>query len=113
MAMVNNTVRTRIPRRSTTAKPPPGAKAPAGAGATASAEVRRNGRYANDPVSLGLRQLWHEIENEPVPSKFLDLLDAIDAANRSGSAGAAVAPSDGTGDSNDADRATGGDSRLP
>lgn len=41
---------------------------------------RRNSRYAQDPVSLGLRKLWHELENEPVPAEFLDLLDAIDAA---------------------------------
>jgi hypothetical protein len=42
--------------------------------------ARRNSRYAHDPVSLGLRKLWHELENEPVPAEFLDLLDAIDAA---------------------------------
>jgi hypothetical protein len=41
---------------------------------------RRSSRYAQDPVSLGLRKLWHELENEPVPAEFLDLLDAIDAA---------------------------------
>jgi hypothetical protein len=42
--------------------------------------ARRNSRYAHDPVSLGLRKLWHELESEPVPAEFLDLLDAIDAA---------------------------------
>lgn len=52
--------------------PPPPLAAPAAA--------RRNSRYAHDPVSLGLRKLWHELENEPVPAEFLDLLDAIDAS---------------------------------
>jgi Anti-sigma factor NepR len=52
--------------------PPPPLAAPTAA--------RRNSRYAQDPVSLGLRKLWHELENEPVPAEFLDLLDAIDAA---------------------------------
>ena len=46
----------------------------------ASTAARRNSRYAHDPVSLGLRKLWHELENEPIPAEFLDLLDAIDAA---------------------------------
>jgi hypothetical protein len=41
---------------------------------------RRNSRYAHDPVSLGLRKLWQDVEKEPVPDEFLALLDAIDAA---------------------------------
>lgn len=47
--------------------------------------LRRNGRYAHDPVSLGLRKLWQDVENEPVPAAFLALLDAIDAARSAGS----------------------------
>jgi hypothetical protein len=41
---------------------------------------RRNSRYAQDPVSMGLRKLWQDVEMEPVPDEFLALLDAIDAA---------------------------------
>lgn len=48
---------------------------------TAKVSRRRTGRYTNDPVSLGLRKLWQDIEQEPVPMEFLDLLDAIDAAS--------------------------------
>ncbi|MGQ5700646.1 NepR family anti-sigma factor [Sandaracinobacteroides sp. A072] len=39
---------------------------------------RRRGR-SDDPISLGLRQLWADVENEPVPDDFLAILDAIDA----------------------------------
>jgi hypothetical protein len=46
--------------------------------------ARRDRRHANDPVSLGLRKLWEQVEKEPVPDAFLALLDAIDTA-RSGS----------------------------
>ena len=42
---------------------------------------RRTSRYTNDPVSLGLRKLWQNVEQEAVPAEFLDLLDAIDAAS--------------------------------
>jgi hypothetical protein len=47
---------------------------------THAAPVRRSSRYAQDPVSLGLRKLWQDVEKEPVPDEFLALLDAIDAA---------------------------------
>jgi hypothetical protein len=42
---------------------------------------RRTGRYTSDPISLGLRKLWQNVEQEQVPAEFLDLLDAIDAAS--------------------------------
>ena len=45
---------------------------------------RRTSRYTNDPVSLGLRKLWQNVEQEAVPAEFLDLLDAIDAASHGG-----------------------------
>ncbi|TPE63963.1 hypothetical protein FJQ54_03755 [Sandaracinobacter neustonicus] len=32
----------------------------------------------DDPISLGLRKLWAEVEREEVPDDFLDLLDQID-----------------------------------
>lgn len=44
------------------------------------APARRNNRYALDPVSLGLRKLWQDVEKEPIPDEFLALLDAIDSA---------------------------------
>ena len=53
---------------------------------------RRTGRYANDPVSLGLRKLWQNVEQENVPMEMLDLLDAIDAASRDDAAAVAVPP---------------------
>lgn len=57
----------------------PGAS-PARPPKTQAAPVRRSSRYAHDPVSLGLRKLWQDVEKEPVPDEFLALLDAIDAA---------------------------------
>jgi hypothetical protein len=53
---------------------------PSGPPKAPSAPVRRSSRYAYDPVSLGLRKLWQDVEKEPVPDEFLALLDAIDAA---------------------------------
>lgn len=35
-------------------------------------------RAASDPIALGLRRLWSEVEKEAVPDDFLDLLDQID-----------------------------------
>lgn len=46
----------------------------------AAVSKRRTGRYTNDPISLGLRKLWQNVEQEAVPAEFLDLLDAIDSA---------------------------------
>lgn len=33
---------------------------------------------APDPIALGLRKLWADVENEAVPDEFLALLDRID-----------------------------------
>ena len=44
---------------------------------------RSPGRDGDDPVSLGLRKLWEDVEKEPVPPEFLALLDAIDNARES------------------------------
>lgn len=38
------------------------------------------GRSGGDAVAAGLRQLWTQMENEPVPEDFLDILDRIDSA---------------------------------
>jgi len=62
------------------ARPDRAAKPPAEPQARRNPPVQRNGRFPADPVSLGLRKLWQHAEEEPVPSEFLDLLDAIDAA---------------------------------
>lgn len=47
-------------------------------------EERRSGRNrrANqpDPIAEGLRKLWENVEKEPVPDDFLDILDRVDAA---------------------------------
>jgi hypothetical protein len=43
---------------------------------------RRRRAQGADAISAGLRQLWAEVEQEPVPDEFLDLLDRIDAARR-------------------------------
>jgi hypothetical protein len=48
--------------------------------------TRRAGRKADDPVSLGLRKLWENVEKEPVPDSMLALLDAIDAAHNAAGA---------------------------
>ncbi len=48
--------------------------------------ARRGRRVGDDPVSLGLRKLWQDVEHEPVPEEFLDLLDAIDAVRAPGDA---------------------------
>lgn len=34
----------------------------------------------DDPVMAGLRKLWSDVENEPVPEEFLALIDRIDGA---------------------------------
>lgn len=47
----------------------------------AAVSKRRTSRYTSDPISLGLRKLWQNVEQEPVPAELLDLLDAIDAAS--------------------------------
>ena len=52
--------------------------------------ARRDRRHANDPVSLGLRKLWEQVEKEPVPDAFLNLLDAIDTARNGSPAQGAV-----------------------
>ncbi|GGI76201.1 hypothetical protein GCM10007973_11250 [Polymorphobacter multimanifer] len=44
---------------------------------------RRGRRVGDDPVSLGLRKLWQDVERESVPDEFFDLLDAIDAVRKS------------------------------
>ena len=44
------------------------------------ATTRRSRGPANDPISAGLRKLWQDVEHEPLPAEFFDLLDAIDAA---------------------------------
>jgi hypothetical protein len=58
--------------------------------------ARRSARKADDPVSLGLRKLWENVEKEPVPDAMLALLDAIDAARNPQAPGAqyanAIAP---------------------
>ena len=38
----------------------------------------RRGARRDDPVTLGLKQLWADLEKEEVPDEFLDLLDQID-----------------------------------
>ncbi|MFQ3595880.1 MAG: NepR family anti-sigma factor [Sphingomonadaceae bacterium] len=43
-------------------------------------DERKPGRAPDDPIAAGLRRLWQEVEAEPVPESFLDLLDRIDAA---------------------------------
>jgi hypothetical protein len=37
---------------------------------------RTDGR--DDPVIAGLRRLWNDVENEPVPDEFLALLEQIE-----------------------------------
>lgn len=39
-------------------------------------------RLADDPVAAGLRRLWADVEAEPVPDSFLDLLDRFDSQRR-------------------------------
>lgn len=41
--------------------------------------ARRGRGAADDPLAAGLRKLWQDVEQEPVPEEFFDLLDAIDA----------------------------------
>lgn len=49
-------------------------------------EGRRSGRgrRANqpDPIAEGLRKIWENVEKEPVPDDFLDILDRIDVARQ-------------------------------
>ena len=35
-------------------------------------------RRSEDPIAMGLRRLWADVENEAVPDDFLSLLDEID-----------------------------------
>ncbi|WP_439534060.1 NepR family anti-sigma factor [Polymorphobacter sp.] len=42
----------------------------------------RAARGSRDVISTGLRQLWADVENEPVPDEFLKMLDSIDAVRR-------------------------------
>ena len=35
-------------------------------------------KVASDPIALGLRRLWADVEKEAVPDDFLNLLDRID-----------------------------------
>lgn len=60
--------------------------------APAAVPRRRSSRYNNDPVSLGLRKLWQNVEQEAVPTEFLDLLDAIDATSGKEPAAEAAVP---------------------
>lgn len=60
--------------------------------------ARRDRRHANDPVSLGLRKLWEQVEREPVPDAFLALLDAIDIARSGGPAHGAASETPPGGD---------------
>lgn len=53
--------------------PPPLAPAPAG-----------RGRRDNDPITMGLRRLWADVESEEVPDDFLSLLDEIDSKRAGG-----------------------------
>ena len=55
--------------------PPPLAPAPAA-----------RGRRDNDPITMGLRRLWADVESEEVPVDFLNLLDEIDS-KRTGAGG--------------------------
>lgn len=57
--------------------------------------VRRGRRPGDDPVALGLRKLWQEVELEPVPDEFMDLLDAIDVAKTGVATPPAGEPDDG------------------
>ena len=43
--------------------------------------TKRTGKYTDDPVSMGLRKLWKDVEKEPIPDEFLALLDQIDAVS--------------------------------
>ena len=51
--------------------------------------ARRDKRNTDDPVSLGLRKLWEQVEQEPVPDALLALLDAIDTARSANASDAA------------------------
>ena len=35
-------------------------------------------RRSEDPIAMGLRRLWTDVEDEAVPDDFLSLLDEID-----------------------------------
>lgn len=46
--------------------------------------TRRRGRApADDPIAAGLRRMWADAEQEPVPDDLLALIDCIDAASAS------------------------------
>mgnify|MGYP007088037432 CR=1 FL=1 len=55
------------------------------AAAPSALRSRRTSRR-DDPVTLGLKQLWADLEQEAVPDEFLDLLDQIDRRTGSGQA---------------------------
>ncbi len=48
--------------------------------AVAGTASTRAARKGPDPIADGLRQLWADVEAEPVPDDFFDILDRIDAA---------------------------------
>jgi hypothetical protein len=52
-------------------------------------------RSSDDPIAEGLRRLWQNVESEPVPDSFLDLLDQIDDA-RTGDNTVSRAPNEGS-----------------
>ncbi len=54
-------------------RPATGAATPAGPKDATSSDA--------DQVSAGLYQLWVDVEDEPVPDEFFDLLDQIDTAS--------------------------------
>lgn len=44
---------------------------------------RRRQMTADDPIAAGLRRMWADAEQEPVPDDLLALLDRIDASGGS------------------------------
>jgi hypothetical protein len=85
-------------------KAPGGADPGASAGSATSAStpatvagVRTTvrGDVRGDPIASGLRQLWADVEREPVPEEFLDMLDRIDSAIDAGRTGPEGGPRDG------------------
>ena len=45
------------------------------------------GREASDAVSRRLRQYYQAVKDEPIPDRFLDLLEKLDEADRAQRAG--------------------------
>ena len=56
---------------------------------------RQASRRSDDPISMGLRRLWANVESEAVPDDFLNLLDQIDSRKAEGNAGSEA---DGSGE---------------